>query len=82
MFGLPVMSEPAADFSGDSGAATFTWTTAGGVGDQKITNAWNATTGLAGQADTATNASYNRSTAPGANTPFGFHGAYAAAYPE
>ncbi|NUR28971.1 MAG: glycoside hydrolase [Catenulispora sp.] len=47
-------------------------------GDQKITNAWNATTNQSGAAVTATNVSYNGSIAPGANTSFGFQGTYTA----
>jgi cellulase/cellobiase CelA1 len=45
-------------------------------GDQKITNAWNTTTGQNGEAVTATNAAYNSSIAPGGNTSFGFQGTY------
>ena len=45
-------------------------------GDQKITNAWSATTSQNGEAVTATNANYNGSIAPGANTSFGFQGTF------
>jgi len=45
-------------------------------GDQKITNAWNATTTQNGAAVTATNAPYNSTIAPGANTSFGFQGTF------
>ncbi|GAA1968291.1 endo-1,4-beta-xylanase [Catenulispora subtropica] len=46
-------------------------------GDQKITNAWNATTTQTGQTVAAANAPYNATIAPGANTSFGFQGTYA-----
>ncbi|MEZ0110586.1 O-glycosyl hydrolase [Catenulispora sp. EB89] len=52
---------------------TLTWTF---PGDQKITNAWSATTTQNGAAVTATNAAYNGSIAPGANTSFGFQGTF------
>ena len=45
-------------------------------GDQKITNAWSATTSQNGAAVTAANAAYNGSIAPGANTSFGFQGTF------
>jgi hypothetical protein len=45
-------------------------------GDQKITNAWGATTNQSGANVTATNANYNGTVAPGANTSFGFQGTY------
>ncbi|NUP52749.1 MAG: glycoside hydrolase [Catenulispora sp.] len=45
-------------------------------GDQKITNAWSATTTQTGEAVTATNAAYNATIAPGANTSFGFQGTF------
>ena len=45
-------------------------------GDQKITNAWSATTTQNGAAVTATNVGYNGSIAPGANTSFGFQGTF------
>jgi hypothetical protein len=45
-------------------------------GDEKITNAWNATVGETGEAVTATNASYNGTVAAGASTTFGFQGTY------
>ncbi|HEY3867660.1 MAG TPA: cellulose binding domain-containing protein [Actinocrinis sp.] len=45
-------------------------------GDQHITNAWNATTTQAGEAVTATNASYNATLAAGGNTSFGFQGTW------
>jgi O-glycosyl hydrolase len=47
-------------------------------GDQKITNAWSATTTQTGAAVTATNVAYNGSIASGANTSFGFQGTYTA----
>jgi cellulase/cellobiase CelA1 len=46
------------------------------AGDQKITNAWNATTSQSGEAVTATNMSYNATIAPGGNTSFGFQGTW------
>jgi endo-1,4-beta-xylanase len=45
-------------------------------GDQKITNAWSATTTQTGAAATATNVGYNGAIAPGANTSFGFQGTF------
>jgi endo-1,4-beta-xylanase len=45
-------------------------------GDQKVTNAWNSTATQSGETLTATNAAYNGSIAPGANTSFGFQGTY------
>ncbi|WP_228562700.1 cellulose binding domain-containing protein [Catenulispora rubra] len=54
---------------------TVSWTF---PGDQKITNAWSATTTQNGAAVSATNAAYNGSIAPGANTSFGFQGTFTA----
>jgi len=45
-------------------------------GDQKVTNAWSATATQSGQSVSATNASYNGTIAPGANTSFGFQGTF------
>jgi cellulase/cellobiase CelA1 len=45
-------------------------------GDQKVTNAWNATVSQSGSAVTATNVSYNGSIAPGGNVQFGFQGTW------
>jgi hypothetical protein len=45
-------------------------------GDQKITNAWNATVTQTGSAVTATNASYNADIAPGNTVVFGFQGTW------
>lgn len=45
-------------------------------GDQKLTNAWNATVTQSGSAVTATNLSYNATIAPGGNTSFGFQGTW------
>jgi hypothetical protein len=45
-------------------------------GDQKVTNAWNATVTQSGTAVTATNASYNAAIPPGGSTSFGFQGTY------
>jgi len=52
---------------------TTTWTF---PGDQKITNAWSATATQTGANVSATNAAYNGTIAPGANTSFGFQGTY------
>jgi cellulase/cellobiase CelA1 len=46
-------------------------------GDQKVTNAWNATVTQTGSAVTATNLSYNATIAPGGNVQFGFQGTWA-----
>ncbi len=45
-------------------------------GDQRITNAWNATTTQSGTAVTAVNLSYNATITPGGNTSFGFQGTW------
>jgi hypothetical protein len=45
-------------------------------GDQKITDAWNATTTQSGEAVTAANESYNATISPGGNTSFGFQGTW------
>jgi hypothetical protein len=45
-------------------------------GDQKVTNAWNATVTQTGSAVTATNLSYNATIAPGGNVQFGFQGTW------
>jgi hypothetical protein len=45
-------------------------------GDQKVTNAWNASTTQSGATVTATNASYNGTIAPGGATSFGFQGTW------
>jgi hypothetical protein len=47
-------------------------------GDQKVTNAWNATVTQSGNAVTAVNASYNAAIAPGGNVQFGFQGTWTA----
>jgi hypothetical protein len=47
-------------------------------GDQKITNAWNATVTQSGTAVSATNAGYNGAIAPGGNATFGFQGSWSA----
>ncbi|WP_308190712.1 cellulose binding domain-containing protein, partial [Streptomyces sp. HPF1205] len=46
-------------------------------GDQKVTNAWNATVTQSGNSVTATNVSYDASIAPGATVDFGFQGTWA-----
>lgn len=45
-------------------------------GDQKITNAWNATITQNGESVTATSASYNAAISPGGNTSLGFQGTW------
>jgi poly(hydroxyalkanoate) depolymerase family esterase len=45
-------------------------------GDQRITNAWNATVSQSGSAVTATNASYDGTISPGGNVSFGFQGTW------
>ncbi len=53
------------------------WSLAFGLtGDQKITNAWNATATQNGTTVTATNLSYNASIAPGASQSFGIQGTW------
>ncbi len=52
---------------------TLTWSF---PGDQKVTNAWNATVTQSGSAVTATNMSYNAAIAPGGNVQFGFQGTW------
>ena len=47
-------------------------------GDQKITNAWNATLTQTGASVTATNLSYNGTISPGGSQSFGFQGTWAA----
>ena len=54
---------------------TLTWTF---PGDQKITNAWNATVTQTGPAASATNVSYNAAIAPAGNAQFGFQGTWTA----
>src|SRR6185437_5611455 len=46
------------------------------AGDQKVTNAWNATVTQSGTAVTATNVSYNATIAPSGNVQFGFQGTW------
>ncbi|HEX5143683.1 MAG TPA: cellulose binding domain-containing protein, partial [Mycobacterium sp.] len=46
------------------------------AGDQKVTNAWNATVTQPGTAVTATNVSYNATIAPSGNVQFGFQGTW------
>jgi chitodextrinase len=45
-------------------------------GDQQIVSMWNATSGQTGQAQSATNLSYNGALAPGGSTSFGFQASY------
>jgi cellulase/cellobiase CelA1 len=63
----------------NSGTAAINgWTVAFSFpGDQKITNAWNATVTQSGAAVTAANVSYNATIAPGGNVQFGFQGTWA-----
>jgi cellulase/cellobiase CelA1 len=46
-------------------------------GDQKITNAWNATVSQNGSSVTAANASYDATISPGGSVSFGFQGTWA-----
>ncbi len=64
----------------NTGAATINgWTlTFTFPGDQRITNAWNATVTQSGAAVTATNASYNGTIPSGGNTSLGFQGTWSA----
>jgi photosystem II stability/assembly factor-like uncharacterized protein len=64
----------------DTGTAAINgWTlTFNFPGDQKVSNAWNATVSQNGQVVTATNASFNASIGPGGNVSFGFQGTWAA----
>jgi xyloglucan-specific exo-beta-1,4-glucanase len=55
------------------GSWTLRWTF---PGDQKVTNAWDATVTQTGAAVTAANLSYNASISPGGNTSFGFQGTW------
>ncbi|HEU5425318.1 MAG TPA: cellulose binding domain-containing protein, partial [Actinocrinis sp.] len=62
----------------DTGSAavngwTVTWSF---PGDQKVTNAWNATVTQSGSAVSATNVSYNAAIAPSGNVQFGFQGTW------
>jgi cellulase/cellobiase CelA1 len=52
------------------------------TGTQQVTNAWNSVVTQAGQAVTATNASWNAALAPGATATFGFQATYTAANPN
>jgi cellulase/cellobiase CelA1 len=45
-------------------------------GDQKISNAWNATPAQSGEGVTLTNMSYNAALAPGTSTSLGFQGTW------
>jgi len=62
----------------DTGTAAINgWTlTFSFPGDQKVTNAWNATVVQSGKAVSATNLSYNAAIAPGGNVQFGFQGTW------
>jgi hypothetical protein len=53
---------------------TLTWSF---PGDQKVTNAWNASVTQNGQAVTATNLGYNGTITSGGNVQFGFQGTWA-----
>ena len=45
-------------------------------GDQKITNAWNASYTQSGEAVSATNLSYDATISPGGSTSFGYQGTW------
>jgi endo-1,4-beta-xylanase len=63
---------------GNTGTSTISgWTLKYAFpGDQKITNAWNATVTQSGTAVTATNASFDGTIAPGGNVAFGYQGTW------
>jgi hypothetical protein len=63
--------------TGTSGISSWT-VTFSFPGDQKVTNAWNATVTQSGAAVSATNASYNGSIPAGGSTTFGFQGTWTA----
>ena len=61
----------------NNGAAVSSWTLGWTyAGDQRITNAWNATVAQSGNAVTATSVAWNGSLATGASAQFGFQGTY------
>jgi len=61
----------------NNGPAVTSWTLAWTYGgDQRVTNAWNATVTQAGQAVSATSVSWNGSLATGASAQFGFQATY------
>lgn len=63
----------------NGGTAINGWTlTFAFPGDQKITNAWNATVTQSGASVTATNVSYNTTISPGGSQSFGFQGTWTA----
>jgi hypothetical protein len=62
------------------GAAISSWTVAWSyAGNQKVTNAWNATVTQSGGTVTATNVAWNGSVASGGSASFGFQGTYSGA---
>jgi len=63
--------------TGASGISAWTLTFSF-PGDQKVTNAWNATVTQSGTAVTATNVSYNGNIPAGGNAQFGFQGTWSA----
>lgn len=61
----------------NNGAAVTSWVLSWAYsGDQKITNAWNATVSQAGAAVTASSLSWNGALGTGASASFGFQGTY------
>jgi hypothetical protein len=50
-------------------------------GDQRVSNAWNATVTQSGAAVTATNVAFNGSVAPGGSASFGFQGTWSSSNP-
>ncbi len=63
-------------------AATSGWRVAWTWGgNQQIVSAWNGTESHSGQSETVTNAPYNGSVAPGANTSFGFQAGFSGSNP-
>ena len=59
------------------GAAVSSWAVSWAfAGDQRVTNAWNATVSQSGSAVTSASVAWNGSLASGASTSFGFQGTY------
>ncbi|MFD5565064.1 glycoside hydrolase family 9 protein [Kitasatospora griseola] len=67
----------------NTGAATVSGWTLGWSfgGDQRISNAWNATVSQTGSSVTARDAGWNGTLAPGASASFGFQASYSGANP-
>ena len=68
--------------SNTGSAATKTWTVSWTwVGNQQVTNMWNANGVQSGATETAANMPYNNSIAVGGNTTFGFQAGFTGANP-